>query len=104
VKKWIAYLLFLYILLCAVVPCSLLDECEAQDNVPQTSQSTSKKDCNGCSPFSVCAEACGFTMDTENISIAPIALYQSSSYCDYCFTLKSTHFFAHFQPPRFIWS
>lgn len=52
-KTWLACLLPIYVLFCAVVPCGLLADC-AQEHSAQTSSNEPKKDCGNCTPFSTC--------------------------------------------------
>jgi hypothetical protein len=102
VKKWIAYILCLYIMFSAVVPCSIFDKCEEIRHTEQASKSFPVKDCNNCSPFSVCAAAHGFTITHENFSIETFAFNSPLFYNEYDFSSKPGYYFSHFQPPRGI--
>ncbi len=99
-KKWIAYILSFYILFSAVVPCSIFDNCEEGENTEQTSNTGHKKDCNDCSPFSICSAAHGFTDNSNHPVIEPIDVYSSLSYGEYYFSFKSEYHASLFQPPR----
>jgi hypothetical protein len=99
-KKWISYLLAFYILFSAIVPCSIFDNCEDEHQTQQSSKPLPVKDCNNCSPFSICASAHGFIINFEALTLEPAAFYNSSSYSEYYLSTKSEYFFTHFQPPR----
>ena len=98
-KSLIAYLLSFYILFSAVVPCSIVDNCE-EDPTEKTSGSDNEKNCNNCSPFSICNAASGFTLSSENITLIPLMLYNSPTYSEYYFSSKSEYYPSLFQPPR----
>ena len=98
-KTVITYILSLYILFSAVVPCSVFDNCEDQTHTEQSSNSDHRKDCNNCSPFSICSSASGFTFNNENTSLEPVVFHNSPSYNDYYFSSKSEYYSSLFQPP-----
>lgn len=100
VKTWIAYILSLYILFCAVVPCSIIDNCEDDQKTEQTSKQEDDKDCNNCSPFSICSSCHGFTINTVTASIEPVVFHTSPNYSDYNVSSKSEYYPSLFQPPR----
>jgi len=100
VKTWIAYILSLYILFCAVVPCSIIDNCEDDQKTEQTSKQGENRDCNNCSPFSICSSCHGFTFNTVTAPIEPVAFHTSLTYSDYNVTSKSEYYSSLFQPPR----
>ena len=99
----LAYILSFYILLSAVVPCSLFDNCESEDHTEQGSGSFPVNGCNHCSPFSTCAAGHGFTINLVNISFELLKGNTSLSYGEYCFSAKPGYLFLYFQPPRQIW-
>ncbi|MBD0287067.1 MAG: hypothetical protein ICV79_16805 [Flavisolibacter sp.] len=99
-KEWIGYILSLYILFCAVVPCTIMDNCEQSKHSEQASNTDTKKDCNNCSPFSMCASCHGFTLSTVTTAIEPVAFNRSPSYSDYYSSSKSEYYSRFFQPPR----
>jgi hypothetical protein len=82
------------------VPCSIFDNCEAQQT-EQTSHEDHKKDCTDCSPFSNCSVAHGFTINSCNPSVKPIQFYTSLSYNEFYFSSRSEYYSSLFQPPRF---
>ena len=100
VKKWIAYILSFSILFCVVVPCSIFDNCEEKEHTEQTSGSDHKKDCNDCSPFSICSSAPGFTFCAVATSLEPVVFYNSPVYSEYCISSPSAYYSSLFQPPR----
>lgn len=99
-KKWITYIMSLYILFNAVVPCSIFDYCE-EEKTEQTSNTDHKKDCSDCSPFSICSAANGFTIHNYNSLVEPIKFYTLLSYNEFYFSSKSEYYSSFFQPPRF---
>ena len=99
VKTWVAYILTFYILFSAVVPCSMIDNC-GEECTEQTSDSDHKKDCNNCSPFSICASASGFTLNSISTSLELITFKNSPTHSEYYFSSKSEYYSSLFQPPR----
>ncbi len=97
--KRIAYILSFYILLSAIVPCSLFDDCE-EENAEQTSASFPEKDCNDCSPFSICSTGHGFAINLESQLTEPLVVYTPVLYREINYSAKSGYYFTHFQPPR----
>jgi hypothetical protein len=85
----------------AVVPCSIFDKCEEVEHTTQTSKSFPLKDCNNCSPFSVCAAAQGFAVTHESFSLETFAYNSDLLYGEHNFSSKPGYYFSHFQPPRF---
>jgi hypothetical protein len=100
VKQWLSYILTFYILISTVVPCSLFDHCEDEAYTTQSSPAGNKKDCNNCSPFSVCSSHCGFTINTGNLPLAPAMFYSSPVYGEYSCAPQSKYCPGFFQPPR----
>ena len=100
VKRWVGYILSLYVLFCAVVPCTIIDNCEDDQKTEQTSKQEEKKDCNNCSPFSICSASHGFTLATIGTTVEPIVFNSSPAYSDYYFSAKSEYHPSLFQPPR----
>ncbi|MFN2439754.1 MAG: DUF6660 family protein [Chitinophagaceae bacterium] len=98
--KILAYILSFYILFSAVVPCSIIDNCEEEEDREQTSNSNHKKDCNNCSPFSICSYASGFILNGVNITLEPVVFHNSPTYSEYYFSSKSEYYPNLFQPPR----
>jgi hypothetical protein len=98
-KKCIGYILFLYILFCAVVPCTIIDNYE-DESTEQTSHKNTNKDCNNCSPFSICSPSPGFTIGAITTTIAPVIPETLLVYSNYYFSFKSEYYSSFFQPPR----
>jgi hypothetical protein len=82
-----------------MVPCSFFGNSIEEEHTEQTSNKEPKKDCNGCSPFSVRSPAHGFTLNTIYTSIEPIERDNSLSYSDYYFTSKSEYYSRLFNRP-----
>lgn len=100
VKILITYILAFYILFSAVVPSSIIDNCEEEDCTEQTSKTDQEEDCANCSPFSICASCHGFTLNTVYTAIQPVAFNTSPAYGVYKFSSKSEYHPTLFQPPR----
>lgn len=99
-KKCSGYILFLYVLFCTVVPCTMIDNCDSKGCTEQTSRKDTNKDCNNCSPFSICSSYHGFTTGTVATTIDPIFPQNTSVFRDYYFSFKPAYYSSHFQPPR----
>jgi hypothetical protein len=98
--KIIAFILSFYILFSAVIPCSVFDNCQGEEHTAGSSGSEQRKDCNGCSPFSICSAAQGFTVTNNTPSIEPAEFYFPPSYGNFHFSFTSEYFSNLFQPPR----
>src|SRR6185436_12022483 len=99
-KKWIACILTLYIFFIAIIPCSIFDKCEEDQLIEQSSNKVPKRDCNDCSPFSICSPSYGFTVNTINTSVAPVEFNNLLLYSDYYLSFTSEYYSSFFQPPR----
>ncbi len=99
-KKWLGYILSVYILFCAVVPCTVFDACEEEILVAQTTTESPEEDCNNCSPFSICAACQSVANTVEQMIIELPVFYHSSFYMDFYPSSKSEYHTTHFQPPR----
>jgi hypothetical protein len=99
-KKCIGYILFLYILFCALVPCTFNNKCDSEGCTEQTSRKDANRDCNSCSPFSICSFSGGFTIGTIATLTVPDLCQISLVYKDYYFSYKPAYYASHFQPPR----
>ena len=100
VKKWLAHILSFYLLISAVIPCSLFDKCEGGEQKEQTNNKKPGKDCNGCSPFCVCSSSHNFTFNTMNPSVEPIKIAGPLIYSEYYLSCTSEYYSSLFQPPR----
>jgi hypothetical protein len=100
VKTLLAYILAFYILLSAVVPCTVFDQCEEEEKTEQHSATRHEKDCANCTPFSFCSTTAGFTLNAVNLEIVPIPLINSPSYSEYISAPKSEYYSSLFQPPE----
>ena len=99
-KKCIGYILLLYVLFCTLVPCTFIDKCDSKGCTERTSRKDANKDCNNCSPFSICSSSHGFTMGAMATLTDPVLLQNSPVYSDYYFSFKPAYYSTHFQPPR----
>ena len=97
--KWFACLLSFYILFSTVVPCCFIDNCD-EEYTEKSSTSSPQKDCNNCSPFSICANSYGFTINVESFITEPLVAYTLVLYREYNYPAQSAYSFPHFQPPR----
>jgi hypothetical protein len=93
--------LLLYILFSTVVPCSVFDNCGQEEHTGQASHTDHTKDCNGCSPFSICSAAHGFTISSNMPSVKPLQWHSSPAYGELYLSFTSAYYSSYFQPPRF---
>jgi hypothetical protein len=100
VKNWMAYILSLYILFSALVPCSIFDKCEASACTEQGSDTDQHNDCNSCSPFSICSSVSGVIISTTTSLIQPPEFLYSPTYGEYHFSSNGDYHSSLFQPPR----
>jgi len=99
-KKWLGYILSVYILLSAIVPCSLFDDCEGDQQTEQQSKKPADKDCTACTPFCLCSSAHNFTHNKMNAAIAPVTSISEQQYSEYSSSPVSAYRSSLFQPPR----
>lgn len=99
-KKWLGYILSVYILFCAVVPCTVFDTCEEDISAAQTTTENREDDCTNCSPFSICAACQSVAHTVEQMRFELPVFYHSSFYMDFYLSSKSEYHTTHFQPPR----
>jgi len=100
VKIWMTYIFSLHLLFSALVPCSIFDNCEASSCAEQASDTDQHKDCNSCSPFSICSSASGVIIPTTTSLIQPPELLHSPIYGEYQFSSNVEYHASFFQPPR----
>ena len=100
VKNWITYIFSFYILLSAVVPCSIFDQCEEEEHLEQAKGSDEEQECSNCSPFSSCSSTAGFTVTSLSISTEPVDCFNSPTSDLYHFPSRSEYYPKLFQPPR----
>lgn len=98
--KKIAYILSFYILVSALVPCSLFDNCEEKVYSEQAAASFPENDCNDCSPFSICSIGHGLAINTQTFLAEPLIVFTSIIYREIDYSTQSSYYFTHFQPPR----
>ncbi len=109
--KIFAFILSFIVLFNAVVPCTLVDNCEQEelvakccDNCEQEEsghEEDEKSDCNDCPPFSICSTAYEFNVANNYTTATPVLPYSSNKYYEYSFSLNSEFSASLFQPPRF---
>ena len=98
-KKWVGFILSLYILVSVAIPCCVFDACEEEEKTEQYAQNESEENCNDCSPFSFCSITNTFTVNTINTSIGPVELSKPFYNNYYQFSTLEYHS-SLFQPPR----
>jgi hypothetical protein len=100
-KKWLGYILGLYVLFSAVIPCAIVDNCDEGEKTEQRSGHEENDNCDNCPPFCNCSSGHGFTFNTLAVTIAPADLYTGAKYNFYNISSKSDYYSSFFQPPRF---
>jgi hypothetical protein len=100
VKRLTGCILSLYLLLSAVLPCTIIDDCEVVTHTEQTAGKSTEDDCRNCSPLSTCSQAPGFTADYISIGLHPLMLPFTPVYTDHCAFFKSEYYPRFLQPPR----
>lgn len=94
------YFLTVYIMLCTVLPCTFLDDCEDEQKTTQAASKNTSEDCNNCLPFSACSAGNGFTVDIITATIDAPAGPVKSIFGEHQVVAKSEYFSRLFQPPR----
>lgn len=95
-----AYLLCLYMLLLAVFPCCLVDDCP-DDKVEQSaSHQAGDEDCGNCSPFFSC-EGCAFaSAAAEPVHFNMAVLPLKQVYTGFTLPFIADMHYDFWQPPR----
>jgi hypothetical protein len=100
--KLIGYILAVYLLLLAVVPCCAFDECP--DDKATTEQTedhkTGDKDCGTCSPFFNCEGCASVTVHFNTVSFTFITPEVKRVYTEYIPSLMPDAHYDFWQPPR----
>jgi hypothetical protein len=89
--KFFTYILTIYLITLAVVPCCALDDCP-EDNA--------KKECGTCSPFFNCEKCASATINMEAGTMNMIIVAVSPVYSDFICPRISTIHYDFWQPPR----
>lgn len=96
------YLLSVYILLCAIVPCSFFDDCESDLAQEQTAAKGPYQECANCSPFSICSACQTAAGLPQQLTLAVLLNGSPYLYTSYTSFLKQGHYATLFQPPRVV--
>lgn len=100
--KLTAYILSIYMLLLAVFPCCLVDDCP--DDKVQTEQTTGHengdKDCGSCSPFFSCEGCASVSATLEPLHFNIVALPVKPAYTGFLAPFISEVQYDFWQPPK----
>ncbi|MFT3935031.1 MAG: hypothetical protein QM726_15500 [Chitinophagaceae bacterium] len=100
-KKCIALIMSVYMLLSTVVPCVVFDGCDEDvQYASQSSNKESKKDCDACSPFCICSPAHNFTSNITSTTVLPVEFHNEIAYNYYLLSPITEYHSTLFQPPR----
>jgi len=83
-----------------VTPCTIFDNCENAQLAGKYPDAGKQKDCNGCSPFSVCSSAHVFTVSSISILVEPVIFNSDRFYNEFYLSAESGYHSSLFQPPR----
>lgn len=98
--KWIGYLLALYIILLAAVPCCAFDNCPDEKTELAANHQPGDEDCGNCSPFFSCEGCATATIAVEPLTIEITPLEEQVVYTCYQQANLPTVDYDVWQPPR----
>ncbi|SDD26037.1 hypothetical protein SAMN04487894_107151 [Niabella drilacis] len=98
--KCLGYILIFWVLFSSMLPCSVLDGCEDEHTMEQSSRPEKHNDCSNCSPFSICSVYHGCVINPANIGLTVPGTYIVQAYPDFYIGTRSDYHARLFQPPR----
>ncbi len=100
--KLLGYILSVYMLLLAVFPCCLVDDCP--DDKIQTEEiahhQNGDKDCGSCSPFFSCEGCAGVSATVEPLHFDIVSLPAKQVYTGFLSPFISDVHYDFWQPPK----
>lgn len=100
-KLWLGYILSVYLIVSAMVPCSFFDHCEDEAKTAfQDCGDKEKHECKDCSPFSICSPQHGFFPGTANYATELNAAIFEPRYSHFIAGLVPGYHPTLLQPPR----
>ncbi|MFC0774158.1 DUF6660 family protein [Terrimonas alba] len=100
--KWLGYILSLYMLLLAVFPCCLVDDCP--DDKTKTEQlaghENGDEDCGNCSPFFNCEGCAAVSMTIETVYFDMTSLPVKQVYTGFLTSVIPDVHYDFWQPPK----
>jgi len=100
--KWLSYILSFYLLLLAVFPCCVFDDCP--DDKIQTEQAANHEngdeDCGNCSPFFSCAGCASASVTVEPIYFCVILFPVKQLYNGFISPSITNVHYDFWQPPK----
>ncbi len=100
-KLWLGYILSVYLIVSAIIPCSFFDHCE--DEVKTTFQDCGNEEeheCKNCSPFSICSPQHVFFARAANYAANLNTAIYELNYSHFIAGLVSGYHPTLLQPPR----
>jgi len=98
--KFIAFILSAYVILCSVIPCCIIDDCNMELQT-KTSKTDSHDDCKGnCSPFFACGNCAGFSIDQQEFQTTTVNIIGKKSYPEIYSAFFSNYTSSVWQPPK----
>lgn len=101
--KILCFILSLYILFLATVPCCSDDNCNDEIKTEQTSnhsQDHKDSDCNTCSPFFTCGTCSGFVFTRSGVDFKEVPFIKGKFIAVYKSQFADDFFAKIWQPPK----
>lgn len=98
--KFVGYILALYLILLAAIPCCSFDDCPDDITEQTASHENGDEDCGSCSPFFSC-EGCATATDNTSIAYFTLApLSTLKSYTEFNHPFVADVHYDFWQPPK----
>lgn len=98
--KFYGYILSFYLLLLAVIPCCVFDNCPDEKTVSTSPQKAGDEDCGSCSPFFNCDGCATATIASEPAPEASAPVKNSPEYNSYIQQILPRIEYDFWQPPK----
>ncbi len=98
--KIAGYILSVYLVLLAAIPCCAFDNCPDDKTEQASSHENGDKDCGNCSPFFNCEGCATATVAYDPVPLGINAITIASVYTDYIQTALPQVDYDFWQPPK----
>jgi hypothetical protein len=101
--KFSIYILLVYLVTLAVIPCCTFDECPDGQKIAgnKTTPGDSKKDCGACSPFFNCEKCASATIKADDVQMDYVRSIILSIYSEFIPSRLKAAYYEFWQPPRY---
>lgn len=98
--KFISYILAIYLVVLAAVPCCAFDSCPDDKTEQAVNHEKGDEDCGNCSPFFSCEGCATASIAVEPLQIEPISIPEIAVYSPYTQQQLPKVDYDFWQPPK----